>query len=1129
MALTKITNSAIADDIGLGGNPTTSTQTAGNSTTRIATTAFVSTAVANLVDSAPDTLNTLAELATSIGNNATLSSTLTSSIATKLPLAGGTLTGHLNLGDNVRARFGIGNDLQIYHNNNSSYIRDLGEGSLYIDTNGPKISLISDGSYSNGKMADFVRDGAVTLYYDNALKLATTTIGIDVTGSVLTDGLTSAGTILATSSTTISTVLRGGDGNSKNLVFQKTTGSAQQAKISAVGDDLRFTTGTTTERMRIDSSGNVGIGTTAPGSLYATARQLVIGNGTADVGMTIYTPNTGIGRIFFADGLSNGDQYAAFISYDHSNHKMQFGTGNTGTTDVTIDQYGKVGIGTTAPSSFYSGASQLVVGAGSGESGITLYAGASSISYLLFADGTSGTAQYAGQVNYNHGTNELGFCTNNVTTPRMVVDATGNVGIGTADPGAKLEIASFSSGAGLRLNYGNSNGTVDAINFISNGGANGAIGMQMVSAGVGDLWLGGSGGRSLTIYRNGNVGIGVTDPTSKLTVAGDALATRIVGRGVIESSSGFSSNTFAVMGVNTSNSAVNHGAVFASKHADSNALLVGSHDATFNSFAVKGDGKVGIGTTTPQHELVIHNASNPTLGIVGSGYNDLIAIRFGGGDLTSALGNGNSGAAILSQQAVVGGQAKGDLQFQINTGDSLSTAMFIKNDGNVGIGTTNPTNHINTGSFFKPDSNGKFLTVNGGANGSFIMLESQTTTDNDQIGGIYWNRTGAQGDAHKQVAGIDVIQDAYAANNTLEGGTLRFFTKQSGSGLNTPRMVIAGSGNVGIGTDSPGANKLKVYNSTVTGNTQLHIHNDKTGDAAVIKLEGKRTSLNDTGQLIFANNGNNVAKIDARSAADDGELRFFTSASGTGTNMAQKMVIDKSGNVGIGTASPGGSKLNVTASSTALAGEFLNSGTSGYGLRVTTHSTGAQYGFAVDSYGGGYSRDFTVGADGNVNVLTGNLVIGTAGKGIDFSATSSNGTSELLDDYEEGTWTPSLPSGGSLTVNRALYTKIGRQVSVQFYIAAINATNDGAQFKIGNLPFITSGISSSYSAGSISYCGQSDLGGLGLLNIVNSTSLYFHFIDGTSGSSVANNTFRGLLASASAGVLIAEISYFTDQ
>tara|TARA_B110000503_G_scaffold142980_1_gene241948 strand:+ start:1487 stop:3958 length:2472 start_codon:yes stop_codon:yes gene_type:complete len=93
MALTKITNSAIADNIGLGGNPTTSTQTEGDNSTRLATTAFVSNAVANLVGSAPDTLNTLAELATSIGNSTTLSSTLTNSIATKLPLSGGSMTG----------------------------------------------------------------------------------------------------------------------------------------------------------------------------------------------------------------------------------------------------------------------------------------------------------------------------------------------------------------------------------------------------------------------------------------------------------------------------------------------------------------------------------------------------------------------------------------------------------------------------------------------------------------------------------------------------------------------------------------------------------------------------------------------------------------------------------------------------------------------------------------------------------------------------------------------------------------------------------------------------------------------------------------------------------------------------
>ena len=81
----------------------------------------------------------------------------------------------------------------------------------------------------------------------------------------------------------------------------------------------------------------------------------------------------------------------------------------------------------------------------------------------------------------------------------------------------------------------------------------------------------------------------------------------------------------------------------------------------------------------------------------------------------------------------------------------------------------------------------------------------------------------------------------------------------------------------------------------MSGNTRLHIHNDKSGDAAELRLEGKRTSSNDTGQLLFANNGNVVARIDAVSAADDGALRFFTSATGTGQNVVQAMSISTAG------------------------------------------------------------------------------------------------------------------------------------------------------------------------------------------------------------------------------------------
>jgi hypothetical protein len=77
----------------------------------------------------------------------------------------------------------------------------------------------------------------------------------------------------------------------------------------------------------------------------------------------------------------------------------------------------------------------------------------------------------------------------------------------------------------------------------------------------------------------------------------------------------------------------------------------------------------------------------------------------------------------------------------------------------------------------------------------------------------------------------------------------------------------------------------------------------------------------------------------------------------------------------------------------------------------------------------------------NVTVSAGNLVIGTSGKGIDFSATSGTGTSELLNDYEEGTWTPTLGTTGtsltSVTYDPQVggrYIRVGNVVHVQGYM-----------------------------------------------------------------------------------------------
>jgi hypothetical protein len=93
---------------------------------------------------------------------------------------------------------------------------------------------------------------------------------------------------------------------------------------------------------------------------------------------------------------------------------------------------------------------------------------------------------------------------------------------------------------------------------------------------------------------------------------------------------------------------------------------------------------------------------------------------------------------------------------------------------------------------------------------------------------------------------------------------------------------------------------------------------------------------------------------------------------------------------------------------------------------------------------------------GDQTLSTGNLVIGTSGKGIDFSADSSAAgmTSELLDDYEEGTWTPVLTIGGTTeTIGSvyAAYTKIGRQVTVQFKFSVDSVTGTGNV--VVSLPF----------------------------------------------------------------------------
>ena len=110
--------------------------------------------------------------------------------------------------------------------------------------------------------------------------------------------------------------------------------------------------------------------------------------------------------------------------------------------------------------------------------------------------------------------------------------------------------------------------------------------------------------------------------------------------------------------------------------------------------------------------------------------------------------------------------------------------------------------------------------------------------------------------------------------------------------------------------------------------------------------------------------------------------------------------------------------------------------------------------------------DMVIADTGDVTVSTGNLVIGTAGKGIDFSATTDGGVStpsELLDDYEEGTWTPAMTAtSGSYAVNdsstEAVYTKVGNLVHWTCRIVLSSVSTPSGVLNITGLPFTSHNV-----------------------------------------------------------------------
>jgi len=259
-------------------------------------------------------------------------------------------------------------------------------------------------------------------------------------------------------------------------------------------------------------------------------------------------------------------------------------------------------------------------------------------------------------------------------------------------------------------------------------------------------------------------------------------------------------------------------------------------------------------------------------------------------------------------------------------------------------------------------------------------------------------------------------------------------------------------------------------------------------DAKISQLTAATTPLAGTEVLPIVQSGSTVKVAVSNLTAGRAVSMASGAISGDLTVDTNTLYVDSTNNgVGIGTTSLTGylaNKLVIDTSTDSNNGIVIKSATDRNGSIWFADGTGANayrggidYNHTQDTlyfYGAGQGN-LNLDSSGNFSVVAGNLVIGTSGKGIDFSADgqAAGMTSELLDDYEEGAFTPTLITDGtdftSVTYDGGVggfYTKIGRVVTFQLYMRtdAVTIGSASGNVLIGGLPFTSSAPATNVSA-----------------------------------------------------------------
>jgi len=537
---------------------------------------------------------------------------------------------NVTFGDNVKAIFGAGSDLQIYHNGTTQ--DKIESSSAYLILEGSNIILRNNGGTED--YAKFFGNGAVELYSDNSKKLATTSSGIDVTGEVEAD-TAHFGTGTGTGAGVADEVVVSGPGSTGLTIHSPDASNATLGFGSASANDYAFVqgyynSGSPFLRFSIQNSEKAKVTSTGID---------VTGTVTAD-GLTVSNSSLQV-KLEEADGTYNPRLVTYFDSSGtHLQHTWSSGATNlifeaggsegSGTERMRIDGSTgnvKIGTGTDRFSYLTASAANLQIDGG-----------------LVFEPGSGNDAEIL-----NYRTSAMIF--GNSGTEDMRLDSSGNVGIGTTSPSsaagfdAKLQLES----ANPMLVYKETDQSTK----------------WEVGAWGGNYVVYNGTSERLRVDSSGNVGIG-TSPASGVNLHLHEAGSGQMLMAFTNDTTGTGSNDGLHVGIDSSENAFIY-------NKENTALYFGTNNT--ERMRIEGStGNAGIGTSSPEKRVHIYDSTQANQ-----------ALRFGNPAATP-YGEINYQSLGLEHLYITAkGTTTGYGNIVFSTGPTPTAAMQINSDGSTSI------------------------------------------------------------------------------------------------------------------------------------------------------------------------------------------------------------------------------------------------------------------------------------------------------------------------------------------------------------------------------------------------------------------------------------------------------------